>query len=606
MHIMRWFFRIFILIAFVLFCRVPYAYADTEFQADYDIEYAVAPSGVTVVTQRVTLTNLLTNVFAKQYSITLDTDKVKNIIAYDNKGVINPQISQENGKTSITVLFNERIVGLGKKLVFTLRFENTDIAVKNGSIWEVNVPGIASTPDLGDYSVSLQTPPSFGANAYMAPLPADGRKWNKKQMIAGGISAAYGQEQFFTVKLTYILENPEATKKLTELALPPDSAYQKVSIREIDPKPVNIVRDTDGNWLARYEVEPKSSLKVTVDVTISIRLTPRDDFGKESIVKEDYLKATKYWNSDDPAIKSIAQQFTTPREIYNYVVDTLTYDYGRVNENVVRKGALKALQMPGNSVCMEFTDVFIAIARAAGIPARQAIGYAYTTNTKLRPLSLVTDVMHAWPEYYDDKTQRFIPVDPTWANTTGGVNYFDKLDFNHIVFAFNGIRDDYPYPAGSYKETGKRGKFVDVQFADPSAAKHLLARLEKTIDFPGAVIAGLPSYGRLTVRNITGVGIDDIPLTISSEPNDTNVVKSIDHIPPFTSVSVPFIFGTKTIFQSSQGKITASVAGEIIDKNFIIRPLYVIIIALTIVSLGITVILWIRFKQMPKQQKKNH
>jgi transglutaminase-like putative cysteine protease len=600
---MRFFLRLVSVVALLLFFCVPKSYAETEFQADYDIEYAVGPTGVTIVTQKVTLTNLLTNVFAKQYSITLDSDKVKNVIAYDNKGVINPQISQENGKTTITVLFNEKIVGLGKKLVFTLRFENTDIAVKNGSIWEVNVPGIASTPDLGEYSVSLQTPPSFGANAYMVPPPADGRRWNKKQMIAGGISAAYGQEQFFTVKLTYILENPDATSKLTELALPPDSAYQKVSIREIDPKPENVVRDSDGNWLARYEVPAKSSVKVTVDVTISVRLIPREDFGKETIVKEEYLKATKYWNSDDPAIKSIAQQFTTPREIYDYVVDTLSYDYSRVNENVVRKGATKALQSPNNSVCMEFTDVFIAIARAAGIPARQAIGYAYTTNTKLRPLSLVTDVMHAWPEYYDDATQRFVPVDPTWANTTGGVNYFDKLDFNHIVFAINGKRDDYPYPAGAYKETGKRGKFVDVQFADPSVAKHLLAKLETTIDFPGAVIAGLPAYGRMSIKNITGVGIDDIPLTISSDPIDTNIVKSIDHLPPFTSVTVPFTFGTKTIFQSSEGTIIASVSGEIIKKNFIIRPLYVIIIALTIVSVGITVILWIRFKQMPKQQK---
>ena len=50
---------------------------------------------------------------------------------------------------------------------------------------------------------------------------------------------------------------------------------------------------------------------------------------------------------------------------------------------------------------MEFTDLFVAIARAAGIPARESVGYAYTTNSRLRPLSLVTDVLHAWPEYYD-------------------------------------------------------------------------------------------------------------------------------------------------------------------------------------------------------------
>jgi transglutaminase-like putative cysteine protease len=52
-------------------------------------------------------------------------------------------------------------------------------------------------------------------------------------------------------------------------------------------------------------------------------------------------------------------------------------------------------------VCLEFTDLFIAIARAAGIPAREIDGFGYTQNAINRPISIDEDILHAWPEYYD-------------------------------------------------------------------------------------------------------------------------------------------------------------------------------------------------------------
>jgi len=54
-----------------------------------------------------------------------------------------------------------------------------------------------------------------------------------------------------------------------------------------------------------------------------------------------------------------------------------------------------------NAVCLEYTDLFVTLARAAGIPSRSIEGFAYTKNSRLRPLSLVDDVLHAWVQYYD-------------------------------------------------------------------------------------------------------------------------------------------------------------------------------------------------------------
>jgi hypothetical protein len=113
----------------------------------------------------------MTNLYPQKYSIVIDSVHIKNVIAYDNGGIIKPQISQKDGKTEILLQFNEKVAGLGKTLRFSLRYENTDIAQKNGNIWELNIPGVAEDPDLAGYSVSLSVPPTFGPNAYMSPPP---------------------------------------------------------------------------------------------------------------------------------------------------------------------------------------------------------------------------------------------------------------------------------------------------------------------------------------------------------------------------------------------------------------------------------------------------
>src|SRR5258707_13577173 len=100
---------------------------------------------------------------------------------------------------------------------------------------------------------------------------------------------------------------------------------------------------------------------------------------------------------------------------------------------------------------MEFTDLFIAMARAAGIRAREINGYAYTENKDSEPLSLVADVLHSWPEYWDKYNKEWILVDPTWGNTTHGIDFFHKLDLRHFTFVIHGVNSEFPLSPGSYK-----------------------------------------------------------------------------------------------------------------------------------------------------------
>jgi len=561
-----------ILIILALSFAVP-AGAAGEFTADYDVDYAISPNGKTIVTQNVTLTNKLTNLYPKQYTISLDTTEIDNVIAYDDGGVIKPEIKQNDSKTEIVLDFSQKIVGLGKKSKFSLRFENNTIAQKNGTIWEVNIPGITPDPDIGEYSVSLQIPPNFGTNAYLVPLPSNGRRWTKDQMTSGGISASYGTEQTFEVILTYYLENLLVNNRQIQIALPPDTSYQRVLINSLEPKPVNINKDEDGNWLALYELTPRQKLEVTAHLSISIYLKSRDDYPLSNVSTDVYVAKQRYWEVDNPLIINLARLYPTPRSIYTFVKDKLKYDYARIKQVPLRKGALGALNNPDSAVCMEFTDLFIAIARAAGIPAREAIGFAYTTNSKLRPLSLASDVLHSWPEYYDREKNLWIPVDPTWANTTGGVNYFDKLDFNHIVFAYHGISSEYPYPAGFYKRKDQQSKDVTVNFAQ-TTTRFAQGKVNLKFDFPKSVLSGTTAKGQLLIENQTNQSVTILQAEILASPVNFYLEKKGFNLPPYAKIFLPIEIKVENLFLSGRAKLVANVNGETVQYFFEVRPIY--------------------------------
>jgi hypothetical protein len=157
---------------------------------------------------------------------------------------------------------------------------------------------------------------------------------------------------------------------------------------------------------------------------------------------------------------------------------------------------------------MGYTDLFIAMSRAAGIPARELNGYAYTADNVLRPISIEfrgTDVLHSWPEFYDPYFG-WVAIDPTWGSTTNGLDYFSKLDTNHFVFAIKGLSSESPLPAGAYKLEGTTDGDVQVGFADPAALGGVTPQggvtpLKATFEIGSTNIAGLPLSGKIRVKN---------------------------------------------------------------------------------------------------------
>lgn len=559
-------------------------YAAGEFQADYDVQYAISPAGKTIVTQQVTLVNKLSNYYPKSYSLLLDSDKISNIIAYDDGGIITPTISVKDTKTEIGLQFNAKAIGLGKALKFTLRYEHAGVASKNGNIWEIYIPGIINDPDIGEYNVTLNVPPTFGPIAYLSPLPAKNHIWTREQMIRGGIAGAYGTSQNFQVNLSYELTNSSVIRQQQSITLPSNSAFQKVSIQSLTPTPDTVNSDDDGNWIAQYTLLPAQTIHIKADLDVSIFMSPRKDFVQPAVQIEKYLVAKPYWQSKDPTIITAAKPLVTPWQVYEYVVRTLSYDYEKISQiTTQREGAIVALQAPKTAVCMEFTDVFIALARASGIGARRVVGYAYTDNPKLRPTSTESDVLHAWPEYYDTVRKLWIPIDPTWGNTTGGVDYFSKTDFNHIAFAVNGMDSQLPYSAGYFRSSDTLGKDVSVSFA-PSPVAAIPSRINSTIEFPTQVNAGTTVDGTIVIHNASGAILSNVVITATSDVGGIATTKTVSEILPFGTNRIPIHATFPQSFQVSRGSIHLIVNDTSQVMQFTVQPMYWIV-AISIASI---------------------
>lgn len=521
-------------------------YSAGEFSADYNVLYEVFETGRTTVSKNIRLTNLTTNYYASEYTLSSET-KIENIQAFDRQGPLKIDLKTDKEKTDIHLIFNEKVVGLGKILNFTLKYESPEIASHNGRIWEINIPQFKEEEDVSSYNVSLKVPGTFGPLAYSSPQPRRDLFWIKEDFGKKGINLAFGDYQIFDFKLGYHLKNPNLFPVQTEIPLPPETSYQKINLYSLEPLPFDVKVDKDGNWLAQYRLSPGQKIDIMAGGSAQIFFRPRPDFKNEPEDKKDYLLPQKFWESENPSIINLAKTLATPQAIYDFVVSTLDYDYERINKNIPRQGAVGALENPNLSICMEFTDLFIALARAVGIPARELDGFAYTTNSRLRPLSLKKDILHSWAEYFDEEKKTWVMVDPTWGKTAEG-DYFNKLDFNHFVFVIKGQDSQRPYPAGSYK-TDNEGKDVEVTFGK-GEWKDEKGKLEVQFNFPSQTLAGFPLRGSILIENKGPGFFSDLSFPVSSSflSFSDNYFKLGD-FPPFARRTIP-LSSSSTAFKS--------------------------------------------------------
>lgn len=173
---------------------------------------------------------------------------------------------------------------------------------------------------------------------------------------------------------------------------------------------------------ARQHVLDSGKGRATVELVretaqpVAVRLTPQE--------RERYLRATPGVQSDDAEIRGLARDIAgdekDPARIAARIVDwigrNLHQQYGA---NATTATAVLR-QKAGD--CTEHTLLFTALARAAGVPARQLGGIIYVETPA------PTFGWHAWAEIHDGSG--WISVDPTWHQL--------RVDPTHVQFSFFG------------------------------------------------------------------------------------------------------------------------------------------------------------------------
>jgi transglutaminase-like putative cysteine protease len=126
--------------------------------------------------------------------------------------------------------------------------------------------------------------------------------------------------------------------------------------------------------------------------------------------------------SEDPGIKALALRIQGPKRDPRQVAERLNTWVHDSLKNRITFGVPSALQVLQTRVgdCNEHTQLYVALARSLGLPARIAAGLAYVDGKFY---------YHAWPEVY---LHDWVAVDPTFGQF--------PADAAHLRFIIGGLR----------------------------------------------------------------------------------------------------------------------------------------------------------------------
>jgi transglutaminase-like putative cysteine protease len=192
---------------------------------------------------------------------------------------------------------------------------------------------------------------------------------------------------------------------------------QEVVSLECTPTPERIFEE-NGDRFAEFElVEPADHCEIRVRSVVKLFSadlgTARKDPKRRKVKRPEpetltaWLKAEPCIEVEDPAIRALARKVTgrdpvrKVRKIHDLVVKTLAPGPHRAAND----GAVKALAARKGDVT-DYTDLFVALCRAAGIPARYVEGYT---------VPYADGPEYAWPAVYFQK-YGWVCFDPMGAD----------------------------------------------------------------------------------------------------------------------------------------------------------------------------------------------
>jgi hypothetical protein len=201
----------------------------------------------------------------------------------------------------------------------------------------------------------------------------------------------------------------------------------------------------------------RAPIKVRLEVDVEIYRYDLSTARQTDLTPDErrkYLANEKYLEKDDPSIQAAAKQIQagsdleTVQAVQAFVEKNMRHTGNRPKE----QGAVNALAL-GEGKCSEFSDVFVALCRAKGIPARTCDGFLAV------PVRPGNTGLHQWAEVFL-KDYGWVPFDP--LHIAGGSNQFGRSQ-NKYIYCSRGERIDPAVPGiYSYRSMGSQLKVDHV------------------------------------------------------------------------------------------------------------------------------------------------
>ena len=549
-----------------------------SFSVSYDITYTFNKDGSATVVQKTSLKNLKAKLYPSEYSISVSSPNVKSASGLDSSGAVKVSSSKKGGSTILTAKLNDKIIGKNKVTKFTLNYTIKDLSSKKGRMRSILVPGVSTSEKLDSFKLTVKTPKSYGKLYSIFPTQkktSSDSKFNKytydkKKTPSENIVANFGDYQVVEFSFKSMIKNTSFFKRDEKIIIPPDTYFQEINFTQLNPRPEKMETVEDGNYHAFY------SLKAGEEKEIIVEGYARIDKSLSKVLpildsEDTLLSGSRFWEIDDLSISKKASELENIESIYEFVTTNFEFNSDKIDSGIGKRlGAKGALAVNDGMLTSEFVDLFISLARAKGIQARQVIGFAFGGEKELNPTIVNGDSnsreLHTWVEYFDKSQNNWVQVDPTWGSTRG-VNYLKQFDANHFTLITRGLSSEDPKIPGVFSNGGNESfkvKLVDKKFNFEAEPK-----VEIFID---KAVSGFPSVGKVTITNDSGKSLRYAQLAVSTESLNLigEEIHDLHTIMPFSRNTVNIKLRSGSIFASGEGVLRVVLSGKDqgVEKKF--------------------------------------
>lgn len=569
---------------------------------------------------------------------------IANVKVQSDRGVSATTKKNDQG-SQITLNFpeNKRLLA-GQKTNIKLIYETKSAIKTRGEVTDIIVTGFQKDDSINSIKVQVEIPNSIGRLDYSSvenpketTNKSGGRVYSFDNLPESGIVISFGQHQNYKFTFNYLIKNSsDAQNQLASITIPYEDEYQKLRFKKANPSPYKAYEDIDGNYILQYLLKPGETIDVVIEGYATIYSKSGEKTTEVKTLTEAetimYTKPLEYWtieakNIDEKFSSQVNNEKNTDKKaklIFDYVVSKLTYSEDQLsNKDRKRLGAESVLKNPKIAICQEYSDLFVGLARYFGVPSRSIAGYAYpTTGYELPP-----NTLHSWAQYFNPD-KGWVDVDPTWQDTSNGLDYFGSIGLNHFPIAIYGQDSKSPPLVLSFVPEEDNSDNLQIEpVDDASVEKDLTKTIDKndikmiSLQTKDKLFSGIQSDSQLIINNVTNeilkdiaIVIDENTLILDSEDKDIIVLPNSTYQIPITLEEKNWLFNGDKEFNI---KINATVLGKpysdetTVTQKFISPlfsgPMFVFVIAILVIAAStiIAIPLFKRIKTELKIRKDN-